>query len=74
MPKRRDFNIDLEDRAILDTMNDLGRPPGSYPEGFVALSLFLAEIYKFDVLVKKRDIHTYRQTLQKLNIEVNICS
>ena len=35
---------DLEDRVILDTMDDLGGPQGSYPEGFVALSLFLAEI------------------------------
>ena len=53
---------DLEDRVILDTMDDLGGPQGSYPEGFVSLSLFLAEIYKFVVLVKKRDmIHdTYR--------------
>ena len=47
----------LEDRVILDTMDDLGGPQGSYPEGFVSLSLFLAEIYKFVVLVKKRDIH-----------------
>ena len=57
---------DLEDRVILDTMDDLGGPQGSYPEGFVSLSLFLAEIYKFVVLVKKRDIQTdiqtYRQT------------
>ena len=44
---------DLEDRVILDTMDDLGGPQGSYPEGFVSLSLFLAEIYKFVVLVKK---------------------
>ena len=36
---------DMEDRVILDTMNDLGGPQGSYPEGFVSLSLFLAEIY-----------------------------
>ena len=50
---------DLEDRVILDTMDDLGGPQGSYPEGFVSLSLFLAEIYKLVVLVKKRDI---RQT------------
>ena len=54
---------DLEDRIILDNMDDLGRPQGSYPEGFVSLSLFLAEIYKFVVLVKKRYIqNTYRQT------------
>ena len=50
---------DLEDRVILDNMDDLGRPQGSYPESFVSLSLFLAEIYKFVVLVKKRDIHMY---------------
>ena len=54
---------DLEDRVILDTMDDLGGPQGSYPEGFVSLSLFLAEIYKFVVLVKKRDmIQTDRHT------------
>ena len=35
---------DLEDRVILDTMDDLGGPQGSYPEGFKSLSLFLAEI------------------------------
>ena len=62
---------DLEDRVILDTMNDLGGPQGSYPEGFVSLSLFLAEIYKLVVLVKKCHIHdTYRiQTLEKFNID-----
>ena len=35
---------DLEDRVILDVMDVLGRPQGSYPESFVSLSLFLAEI------------------------------
>ena len=35
---------DLEERVILDDMDDLGRPQGSYPESFVLLSLFLAEI------------------------------
>ena len=45
--------------VILDTMDDLGGPQGSYPEGFVSVSLFLAEIYKLVVLVKKRDIHAY---------------
>ena len=35
---------DLEDGVILEVMDDLGRVQGSYPEGFVALSLFLAEI------------------------------
>ena len=65
---------DLEDRVILDTMDDLGGPQGSYPEGFVSLSLFLAEIYIIVVLIKKkRDIqHTDRhtdihQTLEKFN-------
>ena len=62
---------DLEDRVILDTMDDLWGPQGSYPEGFVSLSLFLAEIYKFVVLVKKRDRHqtSYIQTLEKFNID-----
>ena len=49
---------ELEDRVILDTMDDLGGLQGSYPEGFVSLSLFLAEIYNLVVLVKK----CYRQT------------
>ena len=63
----------MEDRVILDTMDDLGGPQGSYPEGFVSLSLFFAEIYKFVILVKKRDIrqtdmiHSI-QTLEKFNI------
>ena len=35
---------DMEDRVILDTMDDLGGTQGSYPEGFMSLSLFLAEI------------------------------
>ena len=63
---------DFEDRVILDTMDDLGGPQGSYPEGFVSLSLFLAEIYKFVVLVKKCDIQTsdIHDTLQKFNIDV----
>ena len=38
------LTIDLEDRVILDTMDDLWGPQGSYPEGFMSLSLFLAEI------------------------------
>jgi hypothetical protein len=29
---------DMEDRVILDTMDDLGRAKGSYPEDFVSLS------------------------------------
>ena len=34
----------LGDRVILDNMDYLGRPQISYPESFVSLSLFLAEI------------------------------
>ena len=67
----------MEDRVILDTMDDLGGPQGSYPEGFMSLSLFLAEIYKFVVFVKKShiqtDIHqTDRHTLEKFNIDEHI--
>ena len=29
----------MEDRVILDIMNDLGRPQESYPENFMLLSL-----------------------------------
>ena len=47
---------DLEDRVILDTMDDLGGPQGSYPEGFMSLSLFLTEIYKLVVFGKKHDM------------------
>ena len=54
---------DMEDRVILDNMDDLGGPKRSYPEGFLSLSLFLVEIYKLVVLVKKCDmIHTDIQT------------
>ena len=35
---------DLEDRVVLDVMDVLGRPQGTYPESFVSTSLFLAEI------------------------------
>ena len=35
---------DLEDKVILDVMDVLGRPKGSYPESFMSISLFLAEI------------------------------
>ena len=35
---------DLEDRGILEDIDDLGGPQGSYPESFMSLSLFLAEI------------------------------
>ena len=35
---------DLEDRVILDVMDVLDRPQGWYPENFMYLSLFLAEI------------------------------
>ena len=34
----------IEDRVIHNIMDVLCRPQGSYPESFVALSLFLAEI------------------------------
>ena len=34
----------LEDRVILDNMDDLGSSQGSYPESFVSLSLLLGEI------------------------------
>ena len=64
----------MEDRVILDDMDDLGRPQGSYPECFMSSFLFLAEIYKFVVFVKKSriqtDIHqTDRHTLEKFNID-----
>ena len=52
---------DLEDRVILDNMDDLGRPQGSYPESLVSLSLFFAKLVIY--------IHTYKQTLEKFNID-----
>ena len=64
----------MEDRVNRDILDDIGGPQESYPEGFVSLSLFLAEIYKLVVLVKKRDIHdTYnRHTLEIFNIDLCI--
>ena len=38
---------------LLDPMENVGGPQRSYPEGFMSLSLFLAEIHKLVVLVKK---------------------
>ena len=65
---------DLEDRVILDNMDDLGRPQGSYPESFVSLSLFLAEISGFVVMLKKRSrqTDTQHQTLEEFNIDILI--
>ena len=34
----------LEVRVILNNIDDLGRPQGSYPESIMSLSSFLAEI------------------------------
>ena len=34
-----DIEGSLEDRVILDVMDVLGRPQGSYPESFVLISL-----------------------------------
>ena len=34
----------LEDWVIVDILNVLGRPQESYPESFMSISLFLAEI------------------------------
>ena len=44
---------DLEDKVILDIIKVLGRPKGSYPESFVSLSLFLAEIKGCVTMVTK---------------------
>ena len=58
----------MDDRVIHDVLDVLGKPQGTYAESFVALSLFLADIYKFVVLVEKHDRHqtsdiqTYIQT------------
>ena len=35
---------DLEDRVIIEVIDVLGRPQGSYSESFVSLSSFLAEL------------------------------
>ena len=35
---------DLEDRVILDTLDHLGRPPGTNPESFVKIWLHFAEL------------------------------
>ena len=44
---------DLEDRVTFDDMDVLGRPQGSYPESFVSLSLFLADILGCVTMVTK---------------------
>ena len=38
------LNRDMEDRVICDVMDVLDIPQGSYPESFIALSLFLTEL------------------------------
>ena len=54
---------DLEDEAILEVMDDLKRVQGSCPEGFVELSLFLAEILKIvDFGKNLTDGRTHRRT------------
>ena len=51
---------DMEDRLILDNMDDLGRPQGSYPEGFVSLLYgWLTEKVNGNVLT---DVRTYVRT------------
>ena len=42
----------------LGVMDVLGRPQGSYPESFMSLSLFLAELLAYVMFVTKRDIQT----------------
>ena len=36
---------DMEDRVILDNMDDLGRPKGSYPESLGSIFFHLAELW-----------------------------
>ena len=40
----RSLTKDLEESVILDIMEVVGTPQGSYPESFMSSSLFLAEI------------------------------
>ena len=37
----------MENRVILDNMDGLGRPQGSYPESFLSISLLLADWPEF---------------------------
>ena len=66
---------------ILDNMDDLGRPQGSYPESFVSLSSFLAEIRiccfsknvsdgQTDRQMDRPDRRTEGQTLLNFNIDI----
>ena len=57
---------DMEDRVILGVMDDLGRPQGSYPESFVSISSFLAELKVYVTFVGKRDIHQTDRHLANL--------
>ena len=41
--------LTLVPRVINDVLDVVGRPQGSYPESFVSLSLFLAEIKAFEI-------------------------
>ena len=64
---------DLEDRVILDLMDVLGRPQGSYPENFVSSFFWLRykDVTKRDKKVtdEETDRQTDRQTLFKYNID-----
>ena len=62
---------DLEDRAILDTTDHLEGPQGRYPESFMSLSLFLAEIL---VCYHGNKKVTDRQILLNFNIDKTITS
>ena len=66
----------LEDRLILENMDDLGRPQGSYPESFVLLSLFLADRQRDTTQIcffsskNVTDRDSDRHTLLNFNIDV----
>ena len=63
---------DLEDGVILDVLDHLGRPPGTYPESFVKILLYLAEILRCVMFVTKTwqtDRHTHRQTQLKFILD-----
>ena len=52
----------MEDRVIHDVMGVLGRPQGAYPESFVSLFLYLADIQGCLTKMQQTDRQTDKQT------------
>ena len=53
---------------MLDILDHLGRPPGSYPESFVKVRIHWAEILRCVTFVTKRDRQTDKQRDRQTDI------